>query len=109
MRQSHPRTRRMGYGICISVVIFIIGVLLTDESRAGELATIQIEGASKNATCTVDGYDMGSAYSGDEPRAFVVKPGNHVIEVREGERVALRKEISLKPGEVKTLSVPKGD
>jgi hypothetical protein len=57
----------------------------------------------------MDGFDMGSPSSGGEPRPFVVKPGDHVIEVREGERVALREEISLKPGEVRTLRVPEGD
>ena len=109
MGQSHPHTRRMGYGIWIPVLIFIGGVLLADASRADELATIQIEGASATATFAVDGYILGNPSSGGEPKPVVVKPGDHVIEVREGERVVLRKEISLKPGEVKTLRVPKGD
>jgi hypothetical protein len=74
-----------------------------------KLASIQIEGASTTATWSVDGHDMGSPFSGGEPRPLVVKPGDHVIEVREGERVVLREEISLKRGEAKTLRVPEGD
>jgi hypothetical protein len=74
-----------------------------------KMASIQIEGASTTATCLVDGFDMGRPFSGDEPKPLVVRRGDHVIEVREGDRVVLREEISLKSGEVKTLRVPEGD
>jgi hypothetical protein len=74
-----------------------------------KMASIQIEGGSTTATYLVDGFDMGSPFSGGVPRPVVVKPGAHVIEVREGGRVVLREEISLKPDEVKILRVPGGD
>jgi hypothetical protein len=73
-----------------------------------QLASIRIEGASTTATCSLDGHDMGSPLSGGEPRPLVVKPGDHLLEVREGERVVLRREISLRRGEAKTLRVPGG-
>jgi len=79
------------------------------ENLRSKLASIQIEGASTTATCLVDGYDMGSSFLGGEPKPLVIKPGDHVIEVREGERVVLREKISLKSGEVRTLRVPEGD
>jgi hypothetical protein len=79
------------------------------EDLSPKLASIQIEGASTTATYLLDGFDMGSPFSGGVLKPLVVKPGDHVIEVREGEHVVLREEISLKRGEAKKLRVPGGD
>ena len=72
-------------------------------------ASIVIEGASKDATYQVDGHALAIPIQPEKSRPFVVKSGRHVIEVHEGERVVLREEISLKPGETLTLRVPKAE
>ena len=72
-------------------------------------ASIVIEGASKDATFQVDGHTLNLPIQPDKARPFVIKSGHRVIEVREGERVALREEVTLKPGETRTLRVPKAE
>ena len=42
---------------------------------------------------------------GADIEVMVISAGRHVIEVHEGEVVALREEIVLEPGETKTLQV----
>ncbi len=72
-------------------------------------ASIVIEGVSKGAICLVDGHVLLIPIQQGKPPSFVVKSGRHVIEVHEGERVVLREEVSLKPGESRTLRVPEAE
>ena len=72
-------------------------------------ASIIIEGASKDATVQVDGHTLNLPIQPEKARPFVIKSGHRVIEVHEGERVALREEITLKPGETRKLRVPKAE
>ena len=77
----------------------------TDDSSG--FASITIEGASEDARYHVDDRALSIPIRAGRP--FVIKSGHHVIEVYEGERLALREEISLKPGAAQTLRVPKAE
>ena len=78
-----------------------------DSSRKG-FASILIEGASQTARYHVDGHVVEFPYDQSATTPLVISAGRHVIEVHEGEVVALREEIVLEPGETRTLRVKEG-
>ena len=76
-----------------------------DDGSPKGLASILIEGASQTARYHVDGHAVEFPYDQSDTSPLVVSAGRHVIEVHEGEVVALRVEIVLEPGETRTLRV----
>jgi hypothetical protein len=80
-----------------------------DASSSKGLASILIEGASETATYYIDGRAVKIPYTQPVTRPLVIKAGHHVIEVHEGEDVALRAEVVLTPGETKTLRVKRAE
>ena len=79
-----------------------------DEGSRKGLATVHIEGASQTASYRIDGRELSFPYDRSADAPLVIRAGRHVIEVYEGEAVALREEIVLEPGEVRTLRVEGG-
>jgi hypothetical protein len=79
-----------------------------DDGSPKGLASILIEGASQTARYHVDGHAVEFPHHESATSPLVVSAGRHIIEVHEGEVVALREEIVLEPGETKTLRVKGG-
>jgi hypothetical protein len=66
---------------------------------------ILIEGASQTARYRIDGCEVKFPYDQAATSPLVISTGRHVIEVHEGEIVALREEIVLETGETRTRRV----
>jgi len=58
--------------------------------------SIAISGAAKGATLVVDGLSMGDASQFDgKPKALLLEPGRHRVEVKSGGVTLLSKEVFL--------------
>ena len=80
-----------------------------DASKTVGFASIIIEGAPKGASFHMDSYTLNIPGKPGKAGPVVVKSGPHVFEVREGENVVFREEVTLKPDETRTLLVPKAE
>ena len=112
MSNNRARSNWMGAWLASTLIAVACAAPASHADDAGGtddpsgFASIVIEGVSKDATCLVDDHVLAIPIQQGSSASFVVKSGRHVIEVREGERVVLREEVSLKPGESRTLRVP---
>ena len=66
---------------------------------------ILIEGASQTARYRIDGCEVKFPYDQAATSPLVISTDRHVVEVHEGEIVALREEIVLETGETRTRRV----
>ena len=65
-----------------------------------------IANAPAGALLFVDGISVGPAIAYSGENALSILPGQHVIEVRDGQRLLLREEIYLSGNATKTLFLP---
>ena len=115
MSNNRARSKSMGAWLASTLIAVAYAV---PASHAGDTngtddpsgyASIVIEGVPEGAVCLVDDHVLSIPIQRGKSLSFVVKSGRHVIEVHEGERVVLREEVSLKPGESRSLRVPEAE
>ncbi len=101
-----------GFGIAVSLLLLgFAGACAMPQGATrvkDENPAIVVQGAPVSAQLFVDGIAVGRAkdYSGEY--SLTVLPGRHLVEVRDGSSILLRREIFVSEGVTKTLVVSGG-
>ena len=99
-------TRRI-FACAVLLIVAACAYPTTRTDIPDERPSLAFTNAPEGSTVWVDGLQMGAAHDfNGTDRVLLVEPGNHVVEVRMGERVLLTRRVFLSGPATRSFVVP---